>query len=51
VNEDDLANVRWEASRNLREKKEREYCKDKINEFQTNSNNKNIGDLYRVIRI
>jgi hypothetical protein len=29
--------------------KKREYLKDKINEFATNSKNKNIGDLYRGI--
>jgi hypothetical protein len=47
-NEDNLSNVRREASRNCRNK-EREYLKDKINELQSNSSNKNIRDLYRGI--
>jgi hypothetical protein len=46
VNEDNLSNVRREASRNFRNKK-REYLKDKINELESNSKNKNIRDLYR----
>jgi hypothetical protein len=29
--------------------KKREYLKDKINELATNSKNKNIRDLYRVV--
>jgi hypothetical protein len=29
--------------------KKREYLKDKINEFTTNSKNKNIRDVYRGI--
>jgi hypothetical protein len=48
VNEDNLNNVRWEASRHFRNKK-REYMKDKINELESNSKNKNIRDLYRGI--
>jgi hypothetical protein len=44
TNEDSLKIVRHEASRYLRNKK-REYLKDKINEFATNSKNKNIRDL------
>jgi hypothetical protein len=48
VNEDNLSNVRWEASRHLRNKK-REYLKDKINELESNSKNKNIRDLCRGI--
>jgi hypothetical protein len=48
VNEDNLSNVRREASRHFRNKK-REYLKDKINEIQLNSKNKNIRDLYRGI--
>jgi hypothetical protein len=40
--------VRCEASRRFRNKK-KEYLKDKINEFATNSKNKNIRDLYRGI--
>jgi hypothetical protein len=47
VNEDNLRNVRKEASRNF--KKKREYLKDKINEIELNSTNKNINDLYRGI--
>jgi hypothetical protein len=46
VNEDNLSNVRWEASRHFRNKK-REYLKDRINELESNSQNKNIRDLYR----
>jgi uncharacterized protein YaaR (DUF327 family) len=45
VNGDNLNNVRCEVSRHFRNKK-REYLKDKINELATNSNNKNIRDLY-----
>jgi hypothetical protein len=48
VNEDTFSNVRWEASRHFRNKK-REYLKDKINELESNSKNKNIRDLYRGI--
>jgi hypothetical protein len=48
VNEDNLRNVRREASRHFRNKK-REYLKDKINEIELNSKNKNIRDLYRGI--
>jgi hypothetical protein len=43
-----LSDVRWEASRHLRNKK-REYLKEKINELDSNSKNKNIRDLYRGI--
>jgi hypothetical protein len=48
VNEDNLSNVRREASRHFRNKK-REYLKDIINELESNSKNKNIRDLYRGI--
>jgi hypothetical protein len=48
VNEDNLSNVTREASRHFRNKK-REYFKDKINELESNSKNKNIRDLYRGI--
>jgi hypothetical protein len=48
VNEDNLRNVRKEASRRFRNK-EREYLKDKINELEFNSKNKNIRHLYRGI--
>jgi hypothetical protein len=48
VNEDNLCNVRREASRHFRKKK-REYLKDKITEIELNSMNKNIRDLYRDI--
>jgi hypothetical protein len=47
VKEDNLRNVRREASRHFRNKK-REYLKDKINEIELNSKNKNR-DLYRSI--
>jgi hypothetical protein len=46
VNGDNLNNVRREACRHFRTKK-REYLKDKINVLVTNSNNKNMRDLYR----
>jgi hypothetical protein len=48
VNEDNLRNVRREASRHFRNKKW-EYLKDKINEIELNSKNKTIRDLYRYI--
>jgi hypothetical protein len=48
VNEDNLSKVRQEASRHFRNKK-REYLKDKINELESNSKNKNIRDQYRSI--
>jgi hypothetical protein len=48
LNEDNLSNVRQEASRHFRNKK-REYLKDKINELESKSKNKNIRDLYRGI--
>jgi hypothetical protein len=46
VNEDNLRNVRREAGRHFRNK---EYLKDKINELESNSKNKNIRDQYRGI--
>jgi hypothetical protein len=45
-NVDNLNNVRCEASRHFRNKKK---GISKINEFETNSKNKNIRDLYRGI--
>jgi hypothetical protein len=48
LNEDNLSNVRRETSRHFRNKK-REYLKEKINEFELNSNNKNITYLYRGV--
>jgi hypothetical protein len=48
VNEDNLRNVRREASRRFRNKK-REYLKGKIADIQLNSKNKKIRDLYRGI--
>jgi hypothetical protein len=48
VNEGNLSNVRREASRHFR-KRRREYSKDKINELESNSKNKNIRDLHRGI--
>jgi hypothetical protein len=47
-NVDNLNNVRREASRYFRNKK-KEYLKAKINELETNSENKNIRHLYRGI--
>jgi hypothetical protein len=43
ANEDNLSVVRREASTHFRNKK-REYLKDKINELESNSKNKNIRD-------
>jgi hypothetical protein len=48
VNEDNLSDVRREASRHFRKKK-RKYLKDKINEPESISKNKNIRDLFRGI--
>jgi hypothetical protein len=48
VNEDNLHNVRREASRHFR-KKNREYMKGKITEIELNCKNKNIRHLYRGI--
>jgi hypothetical protein len=48
ANEDNLSDVRWEASTHFRNKK-REYLKDIIEELESNSKNKNIRDLYRGI--
>jgi hypothetical protein len=45
INGDNLNNVRCETSRYFRNKK-REYPKGKTNKLATNSNNKNIRDLY-----
>jgi hypothetical protein len=47
-NLDNLNNARCEASRHFRNKK-RKYLKDKINELETNSKNKNIRKQYRGI--
>jgi hypothetical protein len=47
VNEDNLSNVRQEASKNFRNNKS-EYKKGKINEVESNSKN-NIRDLFRGI--
>jgi hypothetical protein len=47
VNEDNLRNVRREASRHFRNKK-REYLRGKITDIELNSKNK-IRDLYRGI--
>jgi hypothetical protein len=48
VNEDNLCNVKKEASRHFRNKKT-EYLKGKITEIELNSENKNIRDLYSSI--
>jgi hypothetical protein len=48
ISGDNLNNIRREASRHFRNKK-REYLKEKINEVASNSENKNIRDLYRGI--
>ncbi|KAJ4435202.1 hypothetical protein ANN_23778, partial [Periplaneta americana] len=46
---DNYFNERREASRTLRNKK-RGYLKEKVNEVETNSKNKNIRDLYKGIK-
>jgi hypothetical protein len=48
VNGDNMDNVRCEASTTFRTKKS-QYLKNKFNELETNSKNKNIRDLYRGI--
>jgi hypothetical protein len=48
ANEDNLCNVRREASRHFRNKK-RQYFKEKITEIELNGKNMNIRDLYRGI--
>jgi hypothetical protein len=48
MNRNNPNNLACEASRQFR-KNEKEYLKDKINELATNSKNKNIRYLYRVI--
>jgi hypothetical protein len=47
--QDNLKNIRREASRHFRNKK-REYLKGKIDELAINSKYKNIRDLYRGIK-
>ena len=47
-NVNNLNKVRCEASRRFRNKK-KEYLRAKLEELETNSKNKNIRDLYRVI--
>jgi hypothetical protein len=49
LNEDSLSNVRREARTYVRHN-ERKYLKDKINELESNSKSKNIGDLCRGIK-
>jgi hypothetical protein len=48
VDGDNTNKIRCEASRTFRTK-ERQKMKNKINELETNSKNKNIRDLYRGI--
>jgi hypothetical protein len=48
ANKENLGDVRREASSRFRNKK-REYLKDKINELESNSKNKDIRDLYTGI--
>jgi hypothetical protein len=50
VNEDNLGNVRREASTHFRNNK-REYLKGKITEIELNSTKKNIRDLYKGITV
>jgi hypothetical protein len=49
ANEDNLSDIRQEASSHFRKKK-REYLKDKINKHESNIKNENIRDLYRGIK-
>jgi hypothetical protein len=49
VNEDNLSDVRQEASRHFRNRK-RKYLKDKINVLESNSKSKVIRGLYRGIK-
>jgi hypothetical protein len=42
-----LGNLKRETSRKFRNDK-REHMKDKINDLETNNDNKNIKDLYRI---
>jgi hypothetical protein len=46
TNGDNLNRVRHKTGRTFRNKRQ-EYLKEKINEIETNSNNKNITSLYR----
>jgi hypothetical protein len=48
ANEYNLSNIRREASRHFRNEK-KAYPKDKINELESASKNKNIRDLYRGV--
>jgi hypothetical protein len=48
VNEDNLSDVRREASRRFMNKK-REYLEEKINDLESTTINKDIRDLYRGI--
>jgi hypothetical protein len=48
ANEGNLSDIRREASRHFRNNR-REYLKDKINELEPNTKNKNIRDLYRGV--
>jgi hypothetical protein len=50
INGDNVNSIRREASGHFRGKN-REYLKDKINEFVTNSKNKNIIDLLYLRRV
>ncbi|KAJ4438388.1 hypothetical protein ANN_14333 [Periplaneta americana] len=50
ANRDNYFNKRREANRTLRNKK-RDYLKEKLNEVETNSKNKNIRDLYKGIKV
>ncbi|KAJ4430619.1 hypothetical protein ANN_19208 [Periplaneta americana] len=49
ANRDNYFNKRWEANCTLRNKKI-DYLKEKMNEVETNSKNKNIRDLYKGIK-
>jgi hypothetical protein len=48
LNNDNLSDIRWEDSRHFRNKKT-EHLKDKFNKLESNSENKNIRELYRGI--
>jgi hypothetical protein len=49
INGDNLQNLKCETSRTFRNNK-REYLKGKMNELETNNNNKNIRDLCRDLK-
>jgi hypothetical protein len=49
MNGDNMDNAKYKVSRTFRTKKKREYLKDKINELEINSKNKDTRDQCRGI--